>query len=118
VRDDDAWVTALAAFEAAEANVRAVEAATAGYSLEDEAALLPAHEAACDAMEAALARLLFVPAPHLPALGIKFEAAFAHELKSSLPEDQLRFGAILQDIIGLGSADRRSDAPRLVRGGG
>jgi hypothetical protein len=117
VRDDEEWVAALAAFEAAQAAVREIEAATAGYSLEEEEALLPQHDAACEALEAALQRLLLMPAPHLMALGIKFEAAFAHELSSS-PDDDPRFGAILQDIIRLQGARRRTCAPRLVRPGG
>jgi hypothetical protein len=103
------WSTALAAFEAAAARVREIEAATAGYGLEDEEALLPAHDAACEAMEAALQRMLFVPAPHLPALGIKFEAAFDHELKSE-PDDDLRFRALFMDIIRLHAAQRRASA--------
>lgn len=99
-RSGEEWDAALAAFEAAEAAVGEIEAATAGYSLEEEEALLPAHEAACDAMEAALGRLLLVPVPHLAALAVKFEAAFAHELQAS-PDDDLRFRALLQDIIRL-----------------
>ena len=109
VRDDELWQAALAAFRAAEAAVGEIEAATAGYSLEDEEALLPAHEAACDAMDAALGRLMLVPAPHLMALGVKFEAAFAHEMKTA-PDDDLRFRALLQDIIGLHHAQRRGGA--------
>jgi len=97
------WDRALAAFEAAQAEVLRIEAATAGYSLEDEEALLPAHEAACEAMEAALQHMLFVPAPHLLALGIKFEAAFDHELKTA-PDDDPRFRAIMQDIVQLHGA--------------
>ncbi|MFL6846127.1 MAG: hypothetical protein ACJ8ER_14740 [Allosphingosinicella sp.] len=75
------WEAALVAFEAAEGAVRQIEAATAGYGFEDEAALLPAHEAACEAMEAALGRLLLVPAPHLVALLVKLELFFRHELE-------------------------------------
>jgi hypothetical protein len=118
VQGDDAWQTALAAFRAAEAAVGEIEAATAGYSLEEEEeeeeeeALLPAHEAACEAMEIALGRLLPVPVPHLAALGVKFEAAFAHELASA-PDDDLRFRALLQDIILLHSA--QGSPPRWLR---
>jgi hypothetical protein len=97
-RNDEAWEAALAAFRAAEAAVRRIEAATAGYSLEEEEALLPEHEAACDSMEAALGRLLLVPAPDPAALGAKFEAAFAHELGPS-PDDDPRFAALLRDIV-------------------
>ncbi|HYE29302.1 MAG TPA: hypothetical protein VEA61_13865 [Allosphingosinicella sp.] len=110
VRDDEQWQSALAAFEAAAAEVRAIEAATAGYRFEEEEAVLPAHDAACAAMEAALQRMLFVPAPHLGALGIKFEAAFAHELASAVQHGELRFPAIMQDILRLHGAQRRVEA--------
>jgi hypothetical protein len=84
------WVKALAAFEKAEAAVREIEAATAGYSLEDEEALLPAHGAACAAMEAALGRLLLVPAPDLPAFSAKLELLLEHALEPhSVGEDVL-----------------------------
>ena len=111
-RNDGEWDEALAAFEAAQAAVREIEAATAGYGFEDEEALLPAHDAACEALEAALQHMLFVPVPHLPALGIKFEAAFDHELKSA-PDDDLRFSALLTDIVRLWSAERRGMPERV-----
>ena len=62
-------------------------------------------EAACDAMDSALGRLLLVPTPDLAALALKFEAAFAHELTAS-PDDELRFRALLQDIVRLHYAGR------------
>jgi hypothetical protein len=43
----------------------------------------------------------------VPALGIKFEAAFAQELESAVRQGELRFPAIMQDIIRLCAADRR-----------
>jgi hypothetical protein len=52
-RPGEEWKKALAAFEAAAAKVREIEATTSGYGLEDEEAVLPAHDAACAAMEAA-----------------------------------------------------------------
>jgi hypothetical protein len=83
------WDKALTAFEAAEAKVREIEAATAGYGLEEEA-LLPAHGAACAAMEAALGRMLLAPAPDLPAFAAKLELLFEHELEPhSVGEDVL-----------------------------
>jgi hypothetical protein len=97
VRGDDNWLEALAAFEAAEAVVREIEAATAGYSLDEEEELLPAHDAACDAMEAALGRILLAPVPHLAALAVKLELFFEHELEPhSASEDCL--GAIRGDV--------------------
>ena len=110
-RPGEEWGKALAAFEAARAAVREIEAATAGYGFEDEEALLPAHDAACEAMEAALQHMLFVPAPDLRALGIKFEAAFDHELESSALHGELRYPAILQDIVRLSGAYCRPAAP-------
>jgi hypothetical protein len=101
VRDDEEWQAALSAFEAAQAKIREIEAATAGYAFEDEEALLPEHDAACEAMEVALQRMLLVPAPHLYALGLKFEAAFEHELRSSSLDDEPRYRAIMQDIVRL-----------------
>ncbi|HEX6376743.1 MAG TPA: hypothetical protein VFZ91_13605 [Allosphingosinicella sp.] len=75
------WEAALAAFEATAAKVRAIEAATAGCGFDEEEALLPAHEAACEAMEAALGRLLLVPVPDLAAFAAKLELFFDHELE-------------------------------------
>ncbi|HEV2746615.1 MAG TPA: hypothetical protein VGW34_04880 [Allosphingosinicella sp.] len=111
-RNDGEWGRALAAFVAAEAAVREMEAATAGYALEEEEALLPAHDAACEAMEMALQRMLFVPAPDLRALGIKFEAAFDQELASSVRNGELRYPAIMQDIIRLPGAERGARVER------
>jgi hypothetical protein len=100
-RSGEEWEKALAAFEAAGAEVREIEAATAGYGLEEEEeALLPVYDAACEAVEGAFGRMLAVPAPHVAALAVKFEAAFAHELKSS-PDDDPRFAALLRDIVRL-----------------
>jgi hypothetical protein len=53
---------AFAAFRQAQADVHAIEAATAGGSVADEEAWQPRHEAACTAMEATLARAIAVPA--------------------------------------------------------
>jgi hypothetical protein len=89
-RNDGEWQAALAAVEAAQAAVWEIEAATAGYGLEDEEALLPAHEAACDAMEVALGRMLLAPAPDLAAFAAKLELFFEHELEPhSVGEDVL-----------------------------
>ncbi|HEX8572009.1 MAG TPA: hypothetical protein VF759_04600 [Allosphingosinicella sp.] len=115
-RDDGEWRKALAGFEAAQAEVLRIEAATSGCGFEDEEALLPAHDAACEAMEAALRRMLFVPAPHLFALGIKFEAAFAQELRSA-PEDDPRFGTLLADIGRLSGAECLAGPSRRRFGG-
>jgi hypothetical protein len=98
------WHEALAVFEAAAGEVRAVEAATAGYCLEEQEALLPAHEAACDALEAALRRLLGVPAPDLAALARKIELVIAHEIEP-LSDGAPGWAAIRRDALTLASFD-------------
>ena len=80
-RSGEEWEAALAAFEAAAAEVRAIEAATAGCGFEAEEALLPAHDSACAAMEGALTRMLRAPAPHLGAFAVKLELFFGHALE-------------------------------------
>jgi hypothetical protein len=55
--------------------------------------------------------------PHLPALGIHFEAAFDQELASSVLHGELRFPAILQDVIRLWGACRDLAAPRTRQRG-
>jgi hypothetical protein len=97
------WDRALAAFEVAETAVREIEAATAGYGFEAEEALLPEHDSACEAMEAALGRLLAVPAPDLAGLARKIELAFAHVIEPPAGgEDGL--GTILGDARQLANA--------------
>jgi hypothetical protein len=84
--DGDEWASALAAFRGAQTAVAAIESATAGRSVEDEEAWLPAHAAACDAAEAALARAIAAPAPDLGALAGKLELVFAHALEPGAVE--------------------------------
>ena len=91
------WEKALAGFEAARAAVLEVEAATAGYGLDAEAALLPAHDSACEAMDGALQRVLLAPAPHLAALGAKLELLFAHAIEPDSAEADV-LAAIREDV--------------------
>lgn len=100
-RPGEEWQTALAAFRAAAAKVLEIEAATAGYGFEEEEALLPAHDASCEAMDAALRRMLFVPAPDLAALAVKLELFFDHALEPHSVEE---------DVV----AAIRADAGRLA----
>ena len=72
---------ALAAFRAAEAEVRSIEAATAGRSADEEETWLPRHDAACAAMDHALARTFAAAAPDLPTLAAKLDLLFAHALE-------------------------------------
>ena len=78
---EELWADAFSAFRHAEAGVRAIEAATAGGSVADEEAWQPRHDAACAAMEAALARAILVPAPDLSALAEKLTLLFAHAME-------------------------------------
>jgi hypothetical protein len=80
-RDEQDWHAALAGFRQAEGLVAGIEGATAGCSFEEEEALIGAHDAACEAMAGALARLLAAPAPGLPALLVKLELLFAHAVE-------------------------------------
>jgi hypothetical protein len=96
------WASALADFQEAQAQVAAIEAPTAGASAAEEEAWLPAHDAACGAMEAALARAMLVPAPDVAALAVKLELYFAHALEPGSFEEES--GAALL-----------ADAERLLR---
>ncbi|HEY0313803.1 MAG TPA: hypothetical protein VGC56_15090 [Allosphingosinicella sp.] len=87
VRHDE-WELALAAFREAQAAVQAVEAATAGRSAAEEEAWLPRHDAACVAMDEALAGTLAAPAPNLPAFAAKLELLFAHAVEPGAVEDE------------------------------
>jgi hypothetical protein len=110
VRHDDvgAWIEALAAFRTAEAEVAAVQAATAGRSAAEEEALLPAHEDACSKMEAALGRVLRAAAPDLAVLAAKLELLFAHAVEPGAVEEGLA-EAVMADA-------RRLGRPRPIRG--
>jgi hypothetical protein len=85
---EEQWAGALVAFRAAQAEVRRIEAATAGRSAEEEEAWLPAHDFACAAMDDALAALLAAPAPNLPALAAKLELLLAHAVEPGAVEDE------------------------------
>lgn len=80
-RSGEEWAQAIGAFEAARAEVRAIEAATAGGLVEEEEALMPAHDSACDAMDSALGRVMRAPAPDLAAFAMKLGLFFGHELE-------------------------------------
>jgi hypothetical protein len=93
-------VEALAAFRAAQAEVLAVEGVTAGRSVEEEEAWLPVHDAACGAMEAALARAIAAPAPDLAGLAVKLELLFGYEVEpGAVGEGSVEF--VLADALRL-----------------
>jgi hypothetical protein len=87
---------ALSTFHTAQAEVRRIEAATAGRSAAEEEAWLPRHDAACEAMEDALARTLAAPAPDLPAFAAKLDLFFAHAIEPGAIDDDVA-AAILVD---------------------
>ncbi len=91
------WRRALARFEAVEAEVRAVERATAGGTAEEEEALEPVYMALLGQHTAALLRLMKVRAPDLPALSLKIELAIDQEV-GSLTGGELCLAALKRDI--------------------
>jgi cobalamin biosynthesis protein CbiG len=96
-RSAEEWNKALAAFEKAQATVWKIEAATAGYGFEDEEPLLPAHDAACEAMEVALRRMLFVPAPDVAGFAAKLDLFFEHGLEPRSAEEEV-LAAVRRDV--------------------
>ena len=86
-RPGEEWEAALAAYERAAAHVREVEAGTAGLSFAEEEARLPAHDAACAAMEGALERVLRVPAPGPGALAVKIELMFGQAVEPGAADE-------------------------------
>jgi hypothetical protein len=75
-----AWQKALARLRAAEAEVRAIERATAGGTAEEEEALEAVYMDRLGDHSAALLRLMKVRAPDLPALALKIELAIDREV--------------------------------------
>jgi hypothetical protein len=76
-----AWDEAMAALRSAEAAVRAVEGAMRGYRLDEEAAVLPAFEAAVGALSDAVRRVIGTGAPDVAGLAVKVELLFAHAVE-------------------------------------
>ena len=77
---EDRWRRALAAFEAAEAELRAFERRTAGAPWEEQEAVERGMDEHLDVLYPALRRLLRLPAPDLHALARKIELAIDHEV--------------------------------------
>jgi hypothetical protein len=97
VRGDGRWQRALARFEAAEAEVRAVARATAGGTAEEEEALQEVYDAGLEAHSAALLRLMKVRAPDLAALALKIELAIDEEV-GSLTGGEACLAALKRDV--------------------
>jgi hypothetical protein len=90
------WRQALVAFEAAAGEVRAFEALCRGRGFEEQEALQGDYDALGEAMEAALGRLLFVPAPDVAALARKMELVLAYKIEPS-SDGETGLAAILAD---------------------
>ncbi|MFL6863082.1 MAG: hypothetical protein ACJ8DZ_08780 [Allosphingosinicella sp.] len=93
-----AWELALDGVRAALAAVAEIEAATAGASVEEEAVWLPRHDAACARMEAAVARAIALPAPHLEGFAAELELLFAHGIEPGAV-DEAWVSAIRKDAL-------------------
>ncbi|HEX8513831.1 MAG TPA: hypothetical protein VF688_12080 [Allosphingosinicella sp.] len=96
-RDDGRWERALARFRAVEAEMRAVERATAGGSAEEEEGLEPVYMALLGEHIAALRRLMKVRAPDLRALALKIELAIDQEV-GTLTGGELCLAALKRDV--------------------
>jgi hypothetical protein len=94
--DGEAWREALAAFQAAEAELRGLERATAGQSVEQEEALQDVYDGRVNAFGGAVRGVMLAAAPDFAAFAEKLELFFGHELEpDSVDEDCL--AAVLAD---------------------
>jgi hypothetical protein len=91
------WEAALADFRTAEEGLRRVEAACAGYRLDEEAAVLPGHMAACEALSAAVRRVIGTGVPDWAAFAVKVELLFAHEVEPHSIDDEV-IAAVREDL--------------------
>jgi hypothetical protein len=97
MEDKENWQRALDRLEAAEAEVRAVERATAGGSAEEEEALEAVYMDRLGDHTVALLRLMKVRAPDLPALALKIEFAIDQEV-GTLTGGELCLAALKRDV--------------------
>jgi hypothetical protein len=97
VRGDGKWERALAGLHSAEAEMRAVERATAGGTAEEEEALEEVYDARLGDHIAALLRVMKVRAPDLPALAVKIELAIDQEV-GTLSGGALCLAALKRDV--------------------
>ena len=79
----------LAAFRSAEAEMRAVERATAGYSAEDEDAVLAVYEDRLDRGSAAVRRVMLADAPDFLGFAEKLELFVDHELEPHSVDEEV-----------------------------
>jgi hypothetical protein len=109
------WSRALAAFEAAAAELRAYEAFCSGRPYEEQEALEEVCDERGDIMYAALMRLLGVPAPDVAALADKIDLALDHDI-GTLSGGEACIAAIRRDAHRLSSGQARRRAAGGRRG--
>jgi hypothetical protein len=90
------WRSALAAYRAAEAEVRGFERATAGACFAEAAAVEDEYEALGDALYDALRRLLMTPAADAASLAVKVELVVEHEV-GTLEGGEACMAALVRD---------------------
>jgi hypothetical protein len=96
-RDRARWTKALDRLRAVEAEVRAIERATAGKPAEEEEALEAVYLARLGDHSEALRRVMKVRAPDLAALALKIELAIDEEI-GSLSGGELCLAALRRDV--------------------
>lgn len=102
-RSGEEWEVRLAAYRAAEAEVRAFERATVGASFAEAAAGEEAEGRLGDVMYARLRRLLRTAAPDVAALAVKLDLVVEHEV-GTLEGGEACFLAIRRDARRLAGA--------------
>jgi hypothetical protein len=96
-RNDEKWRKLLAAYRAAEAEVRGFERATAGASFAEAARLEGRYGELGDVMYSALRHLLRAPAPDLAAVAAKLDLVVEHEV-GTLEGGEACMSAIRADV--------------------
>jgi hypothetical protein len=94
---EEKWQRALTRLRAVEAEIRAIEQATAGGTAEEEEALQAVYDARLGDHTAALIGLMKVRAPDLAALALKIELAVDQEV-GSLTGGELGLAALKRDV--------------------
>ncbi|MEO7826952.1 MAG: hypothetical protein ABIR60_07405 [Allosphingosinicella sp.] len=96
-KGDGPWQRAFARLRAAEAEMRAVERATAGGTAEEEEALEGVYMARLGDFLTAIRRVMRVRAPDLAALAVKIELAIDQEV-GSLSGGELCLATVRRDV--------------------
>ncbi|HEU0134427.1 MAG TPA: hypothetical protein VFR28_06360 [Allosphingosinicella sp.] len=98
------WGAALAAFMAAEAELRGMERATAGSSGEEEEVWLPVYEGLLDGLSGAVRGVMLAAAPDFAAFASKLELFFEHEMEPDSVDEEVP-AAILGDARRLAGSE-------------